>query len=133
MQGVKIGTDICSVKRILEAYQKHGQRFLDRVLTNNEKQYVQSKASKNNTLKAHKLAEAVAGRFAAKEAVAKALGTGWRGLYWKEVEIINAASGAPQVKLSGRATVLLTNLGFKSIEISLSHEREYAIATVVLY
>jgi holo-[acyl-carrier protein] synthase len=130
---IKIGTDICSVGRIKGTYEKYGHRFLDKVLTDNEKDYVQGIAAKNNALKLSKLSEALAGRFAAKEAVAKALGTGWNGIYWKEVEIINAESGAPQVMLSGRAKKLFSQLGYTCAEISLSHERDYALATVLLY
>lgn len=130
---MKLGTDICSVKRIKETYQKYSERFLDRVLTAREKEYVQSRALKNKALSLTSLSEAVAVRFAAKEAVAKALGTGWKGIYWKEVEIINTESGSPQVILSGRAKALLSRLGFSNIEISLSHERDYALATVLLH
>ncbi len=130
---IKLGTDICSVKRIKEAYKKYGERFLDRILTNDEKEYVEGKAVKNQARRLSSLSEAVAGRFAAKEAVAKALGTGWNGIYWKEVEITNTERGEPQVILLGRAKKLLSQLGFSHVEISLSHERDYALATVLLH
>ncbi len=109
------------------------QRFLDRILTGSEKEHIHSKAAKNNVVQLSRLSETLAGRFAAKEAVAKALGTGWRGIYWKEVEIINIESGAPQVFLSGRAKALLSKRGFGNIDLSISHERDYAVATVLLY
>jgi holo-[acyl-carrier protein] synthase len=130
---IKVGTDICSVVRIKNAYEKYGQRFLQRILTANERKYVENRALKNNLMKPFRLSEALAGRFAAKEAVAKALGTGWKGIYWKEVEIVNSESGAPQVVLSGRAKKILSKLGFSHIEISLSHEREYALATALIF
>ncbi len=90
---MKIGTDICSVQRIKNTYEKYGQRFLDRVLTSEERNYLENKSTENSTLKNSRLSEVLAGRFAAKEAVAKALGS--RRIGWKEVEIINAESGAP--------------------------------------
>lgn len=130
---IKVGTDICSVVRIKNAYEKYGQRFLQRILTANERKYVENRALKNNLMKPFRLSEALAGRFAAKEAVAKALGTGWKGIYWKEVEIVNSESGVPQVVLSGRAKKILSKLGFSHIEISLSHEREYALATALIF
>ncbi len=134
MEGyLKIGSDICSVERIKSVYEKYGQRFLRRVLTDKEKAYVESKAISNDVLRSRRLTQALAARFAAKEAMAKAFGTGWRGLDWKEVEIVNAESGAPQVNLFGRAKSLFVQLGFNHIEISLSHEHEYALAMVVLY
>jgi len=132
-QNLKIGSDICSVGRIKVVYEKYGERFLNRVLTDREKAYVQSKAASNVASPAQRISQALAARFAAKEAVVKALGTGWRGLYWKEVEIVNAQSGAPQVNLYGRAKGLFTKLGFDHIEISLSHEHEYALAMVIMY
>lgn len=130
---IKIGSDICSVVRIMRAYEKYGQRFLDKVLTENEQKYVLGKTSLKSPLAANRLAEALAARFAAKEAIVKALGTGWRGVHWREIEVINAASGAPQAVLHGRAKELLSRLAFSQIEISLSHEREYALAVALIY
>ncbi len=127
---LKIGSDICSVNRIKAVYEKYGQRFLDRVLTEREKAYVESSASSNSALRCHRLSQALAARFAGKEAVAKALGS---SLEWKDVEIINAKNGAPQVVLNGRAKSLLAQLCFNHVEISLSHEQEYALAMVVLH
>ncbi len=130
---LKIGSDICSVERIMSVYEKYGQRFLRRILTEREKAYVESRSLSNDSLRSRRLSQALAARFAAKEATAKALGTGWRGIDWKEVEVVNASSGAPQINLSGRAKHLFVQLGFKNIEISLSHEHEYALAMVVMY
>lgn len=120
---IKIGTDICSVKRVSNAYAKFGRRFLSRVLTPLEIDYVVSQP-------AH-LAGRLAGRFAAKEAAAKALGTGWRGVGWKEFEIFNQRSGAPCLRLHGRAAVLASRIGLTNWEVSISHEREFATACVL--
>lgn len=134
---IKIGSDICSVRRVMGVYEKYGERFLNKILTQTEKTYVMSKLGKGSVGKASytapRLVEALAGRFAAKEAVAKALGTGWRGAHWHEVEIINIESGAPQAVLHGRAAELLSRLGLNNIEVSLSHEREYALAIAILF
>jgi holo-[acyl-carrier protein] synthase len=122
---LRIGTDICSIKRIGKAYEKYGERFLNRILTDNEHQYVLRRRKQ--------LLESLAGRFAAKEAVAKVLGVGWHGIHWKEVEIQNQPSGAPIVILHGRAEELARKLNLNHFEISLSHEREFAIASVIAY
>jgi holo-[acyl-carrier protein] synthase len=130
---IRVGSDICSVSRILRVYEKYGARFLDKILTETEKKYVLSKLSKGSPGKTQRVVEAIAGRFAAKEAIAKALGTGWRGIHWHDVEVINAESGAPHAVLHGRAAERLAGLGCHHAEISLSHEREYALATALLY
>jgi len=123
MRSLKVGTDICSVERIRKAYERYGERFLDRILTPYEKQYVIGRGKR--------LVESLAGRFAAKEAVGKALGVGLRGVAWKEIEIGRAASGAPHVILHGRAKKIAQHLQLSQFEISISHERDYSIAFVV--
>jgi holo-[acyl-carrier protein] synthase len=121
----KVGCDICSVKRISRVYGKYGTRFLSRILSEQEKQYVlSSRASLTQTL---------AGRFAAKEAIAKALGVGWRGISFKEVEIVRQPSGAPRVVLHKRAKLLAQRLNLTDFEVSISHEKEFAIAYVIAY
>lgn len=122
---LKIGTDICSVKRVASVYEKYGERFLDRILTAGERQYVLSSSANRN--------EILAGRFAAKEAVAKALGAGWHGIAFKEIEIARHPSGAPYIVLHGRAEHLAKKLKLTQFEISLSHEREFATASVIAY
>jgi len=119
----KLGTDICSLARIRKAYTLYGEKFLDKILTENEKHYVLSQK--------RRLVESLAGRFAAKEAVGKALGVGLRGINWREIEIIRSSSGAPLVALHGRAQAIANRLNLSQIEISISHERDYAIALVV--
>jgi len=122
---IKIGTDICSIQRVANTYAKFGQRFADRILTRAEQEYVLSKP-------VH-VASRMAGRFAAKEAASKALGTGWRGISWKEIEVMRHPSGAPSLALHGRAAELAERLGLTNFEVSLSHEKEYATAFVVGY
>jgi holo-[acyl-carrier protein] synthase len=122
---IKIGTDICSLKRIESAYERFGVRFLERILTDDEKQYVLSDAPHTVTR--------LAGRFAAKEAVSKTLGTGWYGVTWKEVEIVREPSGEPTIRLHDRAQAIAERRGLKNWSLSISHEREYAVAMVVAY
>ncbi|MBI4533848.1 MAG: holo-ACP synthase [Candidatus Melainabacteria bacterium] len=122
---IRIGTDICSIERISSAYDRFGSRFLGRILTASETEYVVSQPAQ--------LASRLAGRFAAKEAAAKALGTGWRGVAWREIEIIHNASGAPGLRLHGRAETLAESRGLKCWEVSVSHDRDYATAFVLAY
>ena len=122
---MKIGTDICSISRIRAAYERFGERFLRRILTESERHYVLSNSKH--------VCSRLAGRFAAKEAAAKALGTGWYGLDWKEIEVTRLNSGEPQLKLHGRAVALAARRGLSRFELSISHEREYAVATVVAH
>jgi len=122
---IKVGTDICSVKRIAEAYKRFGRRLLERVLTPTEIEYVASHPGH--------LPGRLAVRFAAKEAASKALGTGWRGIGWKEIEIVKARSGAPSLRLHGRAASLAERQGLTHWEVSLSHERDYATAFVLAH
>ena len=114
-----IGTDIVEVARIREAIERYGARFLDRVYTPYEQQ-----ACKKN-------AERLAARFAGKEAVMKALGTGARGISWKEIEIAHEPTGKPLVRLYGKAKDKAASMGLEELAISLSDTREHAIATVI--
>lgn len=122
---IKIGTDICSVRRIADAYERHGERFLRRILTDHEIKYVLSAPL-------HTIPR-IAGRFAAKEATSKVLGTGWYGLDWKDVEIVHQPSGEPMVRLHGRAIAIAARRGLSTWEVSVSHEREFAVAMVLGY
>jgi holo-[acyl-carrier protein] synthase len=121
----KIGTDICSVNRVKNTYSKFGRRFLERILTQAEQEYVLSQPRQT----AHR----IAARFAAKEATSKALGTGWRGIGWKEIEVVRRPSGEPTLILRGRAAGVAQNLGLTRFEVSLSHEHEFAVAFVLAY
>lgn len=120
---IKIGTDICQINRIKSAYKHWGKRFLKRVLTNNEIKYVTSK--KKN------LINRLAGRYAAKEAMSKVLGTGLKGVYFKEIEILRESSGAPKIVLHKRAKQKAKEKRLISFEVSISHERGFALAFVI--
>lgn len=114
-----IGTDIVEIDRIRRIHQTHGERFLQKIFTTVEREYCFSKSNPYASL---------AARFAAKEAVAKALGTGiGRSLKWKEIEIHREARH-PQVVVPNS---LLSSLGVKSIFLSISHCRKYATAVAI--
>lgn len=115
-----IGNDIVAVERIAHAVERYGQRFLDRVFTKREQEYCLGKAGAKRHL---------AGRFAAKEAVVKALGTGFsNGLTWQDVEVVNDAYGKPVVTLSLAARQRFHD---PVILLSISHCREYAAAVAI--
>ncbi len=120
---IKIGTDICQIDRVNSVYKKYKNRFLKRILTENEIKYVTS--NKKN------LISRLAGRYAAKEAASKVLGTGLRGVYFKEIEIVREPSGAPKIVLHKRAKVKAKEKRLENFEVSISHERGFAIAIVV--
>lgn len=102
----------------------HGRRFLDRVFCDDEQQY--ALANRKRT------AEHLAVRFAAKEAVLKALGTGWRsGIAWTDVQVVRAASGKPGLKLCGEAARIADSMDIRQWLVSLSHTRDYAAASVI--
>lgn len=120
---IKVGTDICSVERIAKAYERFGKRFLMKIFTEREITYILSAPLHTVTR--------IAGRFAAKEAAAKALGTGWYGLAWKEIELIRQPSGEPSLLLHGRAIEIAKKRGLVNFEVSISHEQQFATATVI--
>ena len=113
------GVDIIEISRIKQTLDRYGQRFLDRIFTLDEIAYCRGRAPN------------LAGRFAAKEATMKALGTGVRGVSWKDIEVVRAKSGASSVKLHGRAEKRAERLQVSEISLSISHSREYAVAFVV--
>jgi holo-[acyl-carrier protein] synthase len=112
----EVGIDIVKVDRIRRAIERHGRRFARRVLTDHEDAYVRDRP------------ENFAGRWAAKEAVSKVLGLGVRGVGWREIEIIRLPTGAPMCRLHDRALQRADQLGMERIAVSISHEREYAVA-----
>ncbi len=114
----RIGVDIIEITRIEEAMNRWGRRFLHRVYTRPELSLCREKP------------QALAVRFAGKEAVMKALGTGVKGISWQEVEIMAEHSGKPRVHLYGKAKAKAEELGLDELAISLSHSQEYAIAFV---
>ena len=118
------GVDIVEVKRITQMFQEHGDAFWERCFTPAEREYCEQ--SKKRCF------EHAAARFAAKEAVTKALGTGLAGgLSWTEVEIVRDGHGAPGVTLSGRAGHAAKALGIRRWALSLSHTENYAVASVI--
>lgn len=120
---IKIGTDICQINRVTSIYKRYGKRFLKRILTNKEIKYVTS--NKRN------LINRLAGRFAAKEAAAKVLGTGFKGVYFQEIEVLRENSGAPKLILHKRASKIATKKRLYNFEVSISHEKDFAVAIVV--
>ena len=121
MAVIAVGTDICDVQRIKKIEEKHGQRFLQKVFTGKEISYCLKKVTKHTSL---------AARFAAKEALLKALGTGLRsGLQWKEIEIENDVLGKPFFRFYGETKKILEG---RSVFLSLSHTDENAVAFVII-
>ena len=121
---IGIGVDIIEISRISDAIARNGERFLQRVFTEEERAYCEQRSLR---------ATHYAGRFAAKEAAFKALGTGWRGgLSWHHVEVASDEAGAPRLQLSGHARELFERLGATHAHLSLSHTNEHAVAQVVL-
>ena len=111
-----IGIDIVRVSRIAGVLQRHPTRFETRVLTDAERAYVRARP------------ETMSGRWAAKEAVSKVLGLGIRGIGWREIEIERRPTGQPTVRLHGGAARRAEDLGISQIAVSITHEREYAVA-----
>jgi holo-[acyl-carrier protein] synthase len=119
-----LGTDLIETKRIEESINRFGDRFLERIFSPGEIAYCRRKKN---------AAESFAARFAAKEAGAKALGTGIsRGVTWREFEVKREASGRPSLHLSGRAAELAEATGVRRIQLSLTHSRDLALAVVVV-
>lgn len=119
-QLISIGTDIIECVRIAQMIEKHGAVFLQRVFTRREIEYCSSRKAAT---------QHYAGRWAAKEAVLKVLGTGWaRGIQWTDLEIQNEVSGAPVMKLSGKAAEIAKERGIQEVMVSISHCRAYATA-----
>ena len=112
----ELGVDIIKIERIVAALAKHGRRFPLRILTPAEDAYVRDRP------------ENLAGRWAAKEAVSKVLGLGVRGVGWREIEIVRLPTGQPTVQLHDRALRRAEQLGMERIAVSISHERDYAVA-----
>ena len=114
-----IGIDIIEIARIQRAIDHWGERFLNRVYTEPELRICRKRPWR------------LAARFAGKEAVMKTLGTGVRGISWKEIEILAEPSGKPLVQLYGKAQDKANDLGLSELAISLSDSKEYAVAFVI--
>ncbi len=125
---IGLGSDICDVRRIKAVLERHGDRFLDRIFTATERAKAERRANR---------AETYAKRFAAKEACAKALGTGFRhGVFWRDMGVVNLASGRPTLELTGGALARLkaiTPAGCQArIDLSLTDEGPTAQAIVII-
>ena len=120
---VGLGIDIAEIDRIEASILRHGAHFLERIFTPGEIAYCERHRNK---------AERYAGRFAAKEAAMKALGTGWgKGVRWVDIEVIRAPGGKPSLKLAGRAQEIAAELGVKNISLSITHSGNTAFAQVI--
>jgi len=120
---VGLGTDIVEIDRIASMIERHGASFLDRVFTPAERAYCEPKKH---------AAQHYAGRWAAKEAAMKALGTGFvPGVGWQDFEVLPEESGAPKLTLSGGAAEKARSLGIDQILVTMSHCKAYATATAV--
>lgn len=123
MEIVAHGIDLVDCPRIRQMMKRHGKRFLDRVFTAGEQAY--AKTNRNRI-------EKLAGRFAAKEAILKLVGTGWRGkIAWTDIEIINDSTGQPKVALDGEVKKIAGKLGIEQISVSITHTADFAIASAV--
>lgn len=117
------GVDIVSVARLARSIEQHADRFLDRVFTPAEVAYAASSKRRDQHL---------AGRFAAKEAAMKALGTGWRsGIAWTDFEVVLEPSGRPTLRVTGEGARLAAEMGVRGWLLSISHTDEMAIASVI--
>lgn len=118
------GIDLVEVPRIALAVDRHGERFLNKIYTLAEQAYC---------LRKRMSTESLAARFAAKEAGAKALGTGIsRGVNWLEIEVVREPGGRPTVRFHGRAAQIAAGMGVVRTALSLTHTRDMAMASVVL-
>ena len=120
---IGIGIDIIEIDRIKESVNKYGEHFLNKIYTEKELEYCLSKTDKYQHL---------AARFAAKEAVYKALSSGWhKDIGWKNIEITNEPNGMPIVTLNGEVQEFLSEQ--KSLKISISHSRDYVASMAIIY
>lgn len=116
---VAVGVDIIEVDRVRKVYEHHGERFLQRVFTEMEVRQCRGKVTR------------LAGRFAAKEAISKALGTGLHGVAWHEMEIVQLRSGRPTVRLYGNAKKRAELLGLTAFDVSIADLQAFSIAIAV--
>jgi holo-[acyl-carrier protein] synthase len=118
-----MGVDIAEVPRIQVAIERHGETFLRRLYTAAEREYCEGFKNKY---------ERYAGRFAAKEAAMKALGTGWRrGVRWVDFEVVRELGGRPTIRLDGEAKRIAEEMGVKRIALSITHTEAMALAHVI--
>lgn len=116
-----VGVDIIEIHRIADSLARFGERFLKRVYTDLEAAFCRGRVNE------------LAARFAAKEAVMKALGTGARGVAWREIEVIPDRRGKPLVYLHGRAKARAERIALAGLDVSMSHSHDFAVAFVVAH
>ena len=120
---IGIGTDIVEIERIRKMIERHGDHFLNRCFTPKEIEY--ANRHRDSSVR-------FAGRWAAKEAVVKALGTGFvQGITFHDIEVISLHTGQPTVQLSGKALQISQQLKIVEVKLTISHAREYATATAI--
>ena len=123
MEIIAHGIDLVDCPRIEQMIKRHGRRFIERVFTAAEQAYAD--ANKDSV-------EKLAGRFAAKEAILKLMGTGWRGkIAWTDIEVVNNALGQPGVTLDGEVKKIADGLGITHISVSITHTANFAIASAI--
>jgi len=123
MEIIAHGIDLVDSPRIEQMVERHGDRFVNRIFTVAEQAY--ANGHKN-------VIERYAGRFAAKEAILKLIGTGWRGkIKWTDIEVTNDSAGRPEVALSGEVQRIAEQLKIKHVSISITHTANFAIASAV--
>jgi len=123
MKIIAHGIDLVDRSRIEQMLDRHGSRFMDRVFTAAEQAYARANRDK---------IEKLAGRFAAKEAILKLMGTGWRGkIAWTDIEVVNNPAGQPEVTLTGEVQKVARKLGVEHISVSITHTANFAIASAV--
>lgn len=116
----QVGVDIVEIERLRGVVERWGERFLRRIYTSGELAYCRGRVPQ------------LAARFAAKEAMMKALGTGRRGVDWRDIEVVRRRGGRPAIQLQGRASKVAERLAVSQVALSLSHSREYAVASVLV-
>jgi holo-[acyl-carrier protein] synthase len=118
------GIDLVEIDRIRHLHAEHGQHFLDRVFTPAEQQYCSQNPKR--------YFEHLAGRFAAKEAVLKVLGTGWRGgISWTDIDVTRDPAGRPGIQLTGESAKIAAQLGIKHWLLSITHVQTHAMASAI--
>jgi holo-[acyl-carrier protein] synthase len=127
MNIIGLGTDIVNINRIKKIYSKYGNHFLDKILTKSEKK-IEGQTSKSKNI------ETIAKRFAAKEAISKAIGYGFsKGIHFKNIEIYNDKNGKPYANVNGKAKKILSKISKKyNIFLSLSDDKPWAVATALI-
>lgn len=127
MNVIGLGTDIVNINRIKKIYSKYGNQFLNKILTESEK-----KSEKK--LSRFKNVSTIAKRFAAKEAISKAIGYGFsNGIHFKDIEIYNDESGKPYANLNGKAKTIVNKISTKyNIFLTLSDDKPWAVATALI-